>query len=202
VLLVATHPLLRASLGRLLAEAPGLELAAEASDRAGLTVDPSTPVDVALLALDDESDLSAVGQIASNLDLPLVVIGAEDEVDFAVLAASGVQAYLPPDTTPQQLTIALQAVLAGLLVAPAPALGPAADSGSPVAAAGDDPLTDREMQVLQLVARGLPNKQIARRLNISEHTVKFHVGSILGKLGAASRTEAVTQAARRGLLTL
>jgi DNA-binding NarL/FixJ family response regulator len=64
------------------------------------------------------------------------------------------------------------------------------------------PLTAREQDVLGLVALGLPNKTIARRLNISEHTVKFHVGAILGKLGAASRTEAVTLAVRSGLLPL
>jgi DNA-binding NarL/FixJ family response regulator len=56
--------------------------------------------------------------------------------------------------------------------------------------------------VLQLLAQGIPNKQIAQRLSISEHTVKFHVSAIMTKLGAASRTEAVTTAARRGLLLL
>ena len=68
-------------------------------------------------------------------------------------------------------------------------------------AAGDE-LTARERQVLVLVADGLPNKAIARELGISEHTVKFHVGSLLGKLGAGSRTEAVTLATRRGILTV
>ena len=63
-------------------------------------------------------------------------------------------------------------------------------------------LTQREMEVLALVAEGLPNKAIASRLEISEHTVKFHVNSILTKLGAQSRTEAVTRATRMGLLLL
>ena len=65
-----------------------------------------------------------------------------------------------------------------------------------------EPLTARERGVLQLLAQGIPNKQIAQRLTISEHTVKFHVSAIMTKLGAASRTEAVTTAARRGLLLL
>ncbi|MBW3634805.1 MAG: response regulator transcription factor, partial [Chloroflexi bacterium] len=65
---------------------------------------------------------------------------------------------------------------------------------------GGETLTTREREVLQLVAEGLPNKAIARELSISEHTAKFHVGSLLGKLGAASRTEAVTLATRRGIL--
>lgn len=65
-----------------------------------------------------------------------------------------------------------------------------------------DMLTPRERQVLELVARGYPNKTIAYELGISEHTAKFHVGSLLTKLNAASRTEVVTNATRRGLLTV
>ena len=64
------------------------------------------------------------------------------------------------------------------------------------------PLTAREIQVLELLAEGLPNKAIARRLGISDQTVKFHVASLSGKLGAANRTDAVRRAARRGLIAL
>jgi DNA-binding NarL/FixJ family response regulator len=63
-------------------------------------------------------------------------------------------------------------------------------------------LTPREIQVLELLAEGLPNKAIATRLHISDQTVKFHVSSISGKLGAANRTDAVRRAVRRGLITL
>src|SRR5207247_2957466 len=63
-------------------------------------------------------------------------------------------------------------------------------------------LTPREIQVLELLAEGLPNKAIADRLHISDQTVKFHVSSISGKLGAANRTDAVRRAVRRGLITL
>lgn len=63
-------------------------------------------------------------------------------------------------------------------------------------------LTGREIQVLELLAEGLPNKAIATRLGISDQTVKFHVASISGKLGAANRTDAVRRAVRRGLITL
>ena len=65
-----------------------------------------------------------------------------------------------------------------------------------------DALTAREVQVLELLAEGLPNKAIAGRLRISDQTVKFHVSSIAGKLGAANRTDAVRRAVRRGLITL
>jgi len=66
----------------------------------------------------------------------------------------------------------------------------------------DEPLTPREVQVLELLAEGLPNKAIAVRLHISDQTVKFHVSSISGKLGAKNRTDAVRRAVRRGLITL
>jgi len=66
----------------------------------------------------------------------------------------------------------------------------------------EEPLTPREIQVLELLAEGLPNKAIADRLHISDQTVKFHVSSISGKLGAANRTDAVRRAVRRGLITL
>ena len=66
----------------------------------------------------------------------------------------------------------------------------------------EEPLTPREIQVLELVAEGLSNKRIAARLDISDQTVKFHVSSICGKLGAANRTDAVRRALRRGLITL
>jgi DNA-binding NarL/FixJ family response regulator len=65
-----------------------------------------------------------------------------------------------------------------------------------------EPLTPRELQVLELLAEGLPNKAIAARLDISDQTVKFHVSSICGKLSAPNRTAAVRRAVRRGLITL
>ena len=73
----------------------------------------------------------------------------------------------------------------------------------PIAASGPLPqLTQREGEALRLLAEGLPNKAIADRLGISEHTVKFHVNSLMGKLGAQSRTEAVTRATRLDLLLI
>jgi DNA-binding NarL/FixJ family response regulator len=66
----------------------------------------------------------------------------------------------------------------------------------------DDQLTPREIEVLELVAEGLPNKAIGLRLKISDQTVKFHVASIIGKLGASNRTDAVRLAARRGLISM
>ena len=78
----------------------------------------------------------------------------------------------------------------------------APDSSDADAEGFDEPLTPREVQVLELLAEGLPNKAIAARLRISDQTVKFHVSSISGKLGAKNRTDAVRRAVRRGMITL
>jgi DNA-binding NarL/FixJ family response regulator len=109
---------------------------------------------------------------------------------------------LPHDADAGALSAALAAAAEGLIVlAPvfAPVHHPAL--GRDVSASIEE-LTPRELDVLQLLAEGLPNKAIARRLGISEHTVKFHLDAVLGKLDAHSRTEAVTRAARLGLIIL
>ncbi len=112
---------------------------------------------------------------------------------------------LPSDSTPEELVAAVRALHSGLLVihptlAPRLLVSPStieSDSEPPV-----EPLTVRELEVLQLIGQGLANKQIADRLHISEHTVKFHVSAIYAKLNVASRTEAVRSGARRGLIVL
>jgi DNA-binding NarL/FixJ family response regulator len=90
----------------------------------------------------------------------------------------------------------------GILIAPAdlPRLIPSAGDGDEPAVV--EALTPREIEVLELLAQGLPNKAIAARLAISDQTVKFHVASIYGKLGAANRTDAVRRALRRGVITI
>jgi two-component system, NarL family, response regulator YdfI len=116
----------------------------------------------------------------------------------------GVRAVLPSDASADQLVAALQAAAAGLFVVRASDMQaalptiPATQSIDELA----EPLTRREREVLQLLAAGSGNKEIAARLGISDHTVKFHVASILGKLGAESRTEAVSLGIRRGLVLL
>jgi len=98
------------------------------------------------------------------------------------------------------------AAAAGLIAVPAPRAGrilggPAAPSaGEPDTPA--EPLTPREREVLDLLGLGLSNRRIAERLRISEHTAKFHVASVLGKLEVATRAEAVSRGVRRGLITL
>jgi DNA-binding NarL/FixJ family response regulator len=130
----------------------------------------------------------------------------------ASLSRSGVSAVLPNTATGEEIIAAVEGALAGLVVLPRDAFEifeqtPATQEENHESTASDrEPLTEtltpRERQILDLMAEGLGNKEIAWQLQISEHTVKFHVSSILAKLDASSRTEAVTQGLRRGLLMI
>jgi DNA-binding NarL/FixJ family response regulator len=113
---------------------------------------------------------------------------------------------LPLEATGEELAAGVIAVHEGLLVGSPPLLGPVLsrtwEAASGLEEASFEPLTERESQVLQLLAQGLANKQIAISLGISEHTVKFHVSSLYAKLGATNRTEAVRLGIQSGLVLL
>jgi DNA-binding NarL/FixJ family response regulator len=131
--------------------------------------------------------------------LPVVALVAAELQGGDALAA-GARAVVLRDARADRIAAALVAAASGL-VALDGAL--AAWIRPPAATAtGGEALTPREVEVLALLAEGLSNKAIAQRLGISERTAKFHVESILGKLGAESRSEAIVLAARRGLVTL
>ncbi len=156
--------------------------------------------DVLLIAVEDPDhyDWPAMA------DLPIPVLLLLDANDSAVLSAalrSGIRGAISPDATLEELESAVFAVKAGLVVTTPASLGELLPR-PPLAQELAEPLSDRELEVLDLLAEGLSNKLIAHRLNISEHTVKTHVAAIFVKLGVASRTEAVSQAIRRGLVML
>jgi len=111
----------------------------------------------------------------------------------------GLRAALPPSATAHELVGAVRAVHAGLLVLHPQALTAARARETP---AVETPLTQREREIVELMADGASNRIIASRLAISRHTVKFHVASILAKLGVRSRAEAVAVALRRGVLSV
>ena len=143
-------------------------------------------------------------QLASEAAI-VVLTDHREPRSLADALRAGVRAVLPSDIPPEQLVAALEAAAAGLIVVHSSELDgifPAAEGASRRLAELAEPLTPRESEVLQMLASGFANKEIAARLKISEHTVKFHVASILGKLGAASRTEAVSLGIRRGLVLL
>jgi two-component system, NarL family, response regulator YdfI len=130
----------------------------------------------------------------------------------ASLLRSGVSAVLRNTASGEEILAAVEAALAGLIVLPRDALEifeetpPTQEAKHESTSLDLEPLTEtltpRERQVLDMMAEGFGNKEIAWHLQISEHTVKFHVSSILAKLGASSRTEAVTRGLRRGLIMM
>jgi DNA-binding CsgD family transcriptional regulator len=136
----------------------------------------------------EAADVALSDGSAMPADLPTVAIGL-DEGDFAGLLAEG--------AGPPQLDAALRAVAAGLTVRPQSSarlrFGPPPDEPAPL-------LTPREIEVLGAFADGLSNKEAARRLGISPHTVKFHSESLFRKLGAGGRAEAVAKGLRRQIV--
>jgi len=141
-------------------------------------------------------------------DAPTVVVLVDraNRNEVRRMLHGGIRAILLRESAAPEIHAALESAAAGLAVispeildALLPALSDFADADDlPVT----EPLTSRESEIFSLLAEGAGNKEIASRLSISEHTVKFHVSSILAKLGAASRTEAVTRGYKEGLITM
>ncbi len=202
IAIAAASAVVRAGLESLLASAPGLEVVGSFADAAGL--DALRP-DVFLLA--GNAMLAPGG--------PAVVLTNEDQPTWTADALrSGVRALLPRDASPAAILAAIDAAASGmalidpqelesLLAASAPAQSMETAAASLAVTRSDRAaLTPRELEVLRMMADGAANKEIAWKLGISEHTVKFHVASILGKLDAGSRTEAVTRGLRSGLILI
>jgi two-component system, NarL family, nitrate/nitrite response regulator NarL len=201
--IAAGYPAVRAGLVALLGLEAGID-AAPIPD-ADETMDQTCPVSplptVIVADVGSLADSALEEVLYRNPSAPILLLGAHPGSDGPGLRR-GPAGYLPPDADGPTLAAAARALAMGLSVVD-PSLFGVADLpvAGPLPAEGEA-LTPREREVLELVAVGLPNKAIARELGISEHTAKFHVGSLLGKLGASSRTEAVTIATRRGLLTI
>lgn len=140
----------------------------------------------------------------SDLDAPILVLVATEDALTDIPDALTQRAYglLLRDSDPELIVIALRALASGLIVIE-PLLSNALYQRPSVSVETiGQALTPREFEVLQLLAQGLTNKAIALRLNITEHTVKFHVNAIMGKLNAQSRTDAVVRATRLGWILL
>ncbi len=152
-------------------------------------------------------DARNVHDIVAALDethgVPAIVLIDEPEADLTAMALrAGALGVLSRQSDVHELLAAIEGVALGLAVLDAPAREAVSGTALPALDARAEPLTAREVEILALLARGLTNKRIAARLNLSEHTVKFHVGSVLGKLGAATRAEAVALGARHGYVML
>lgn len=193
---------------------------------------PNLPLRLGLRSLLTDEDFLLVGEFATlesaaaaELDLLVLVVSSADEIDAldttklppillltddsqqaqAISAQQQAWGVLPLNASEEEMIAAIRALGEGLFVG-APALlkdmwrqtaRPFSRNPSEI-----EQLSLREKEVLQMMARGLANKQIAQALNLSEHTVKFHLSSIYAKLGVASRTEAVSVGTRLGLITM
>ena len=206
--IVAPYPSVRAGLRALLRFDERIDVVAEAADAADLSEAPRGELDVLIVDPEPAAPAEVVSVLA---DLPpavgLVLLGPiAGDARLPNLFGERPWAYLLRETGAAELARGIEAVAQGLVVIQPPLARRllATQLVQTLAEVSGDlePLTNREQEVLQQVAQGLPNKTIALRLGISEHTVKFHITSILSKLGAASRTEAVRLGARRGLIAL
>jgi DNA-binding NarL/FixJ family response regulator len=199
VLVIARRPLTRAGLKGLLMES-SLDLSGEVSSIEQASLYPS---DVLLAELPDELNdewLQAVESLASSQTY-LVILGDPTQLQLKQMIEAGVRGVLSSTSTPLETSAALQGAAKGLLV-----LDPKVTSllFAPQETQSEETgdFTEREREVLEFLGRGWPNRMIANQLRISEHTVKFHVASLLQKLGASSRTEAVSRAVRKGFIAL
>ncbi len=204
VLVVADDPLARAGLATMLSGVPGCEVVGQVGSEAGVAdaVEVYQP-DVVVwdTGWDAARSVERLEDFSEAASTPVVAL-ALDEEDASAVWSAGVQGLVPRDVDADRLFAAISAAAHGLSVldpALARALSPPRSQPPAMPAA---PLTAREQQVLRLLSQGMPNKAIAHELDICEHTVKFHLNSIMGKLGAQSRTEAVIIATRLGLILL
>ncbi len=202
VAIVASDPLARAGLATLLSEQPGCRVTEQMAPEPGLeaALDLSLP-EVVVWDMGWEPS-GALGVLANLREgLPPIVALVPNEGAAPAARAAGARGLLLRDVEVERLLAALHAAAEGLLV-----LDPSLSPSLPEAMDRETPpledLTPREVEVLQLLAEGLSNRAIALQLRISEHTVKFHINSIFGKLGVQSRTEAAVRAARLGLILL
>ncbi|WNG32722.1 response regulator transcription factor [Archangium violaceum] len=200
--LVAEDPLARGALSRALSEQGGdLRVMASGTQAEVESSSPETPPDVVLWDVGLHPTGSGGQLDAPDLGAPVLALVPDEAAGEGALSA-GARGLLFRDVAPAPLLAALRAVARGLTVFD-PAL--AALRATPRASATTstpEGLTPREREVLTLLAEGLSNKAIAERLDISEHTAKFHVNAVLTKLGVQRRTEAVVRAARLGLVTI
>jgi DNA-binding NarL/FixJ family response regulator len=208
VVIAAATPALRSGL-RALVTSPEIDVLQEASaaDAAlRLTADADVLLIAGLTLLQRIADRTGVDGTAAELSHLAVVTLADERRAAAILESLPVRgwAIVPSDGSRDEIVAGIIAAHAGFGAMPAAwtmrpvdaSIAWTADDGP------DEPLTTREQDVLELLSLGLSNKRIAERLGISEHTVKFHVTAIYGKLRASTRTEAVNRALRRGLLRL
>jgi DNA-binding NarL/FixJ family response regulator len=201
ILVAEDHLVARVGVSTIVNMQPDMTVVAEASNgQQALELYRKHVPDVALLDLRMPVMTGTQAAAAIRAEFPharmiaLTTYGGDEDIRRAL--AAGVQAYLTKDVLHDELLKAIHAVYAGQTYLPA------AVAASLAAQMPRPDLSAREVQVLELIVRGLANKQIAYSLSIAEHTVKNHVKNILSKLGVQDRTQAATAAIQRGIIHL
>ena len=205
VQILAASEVVKAGLESLLQNDPALHILRNLDEEPTEVAIADLQPDVVVAELESRED-DAIAEVlsaaANGTSVVLLVPGSTSE--WVDMFQQGVKAVLPANATGPQIAASTQAAAAGLLV-----LHPSereillqTHETNEAPEVLPEALTPREIEVLRLVAEGAGNKEIASRLGVSEHTVKFHVASIMGKLGAASRTEAVMLGIRHGVILI
>ena len=199
LLIIDDHPVVREGLAALLRPAePGMEILQASGAVEGLELAVSAP-DLDLVFMDlkmpGETGVSAIAEFGRRCpQLPLIVISSsEAPADVREALAAGALGYVPKSAAPHTVLGAMRLVLAGEIYVPPLMLEPAPERSSAR-------LTGRQLGVLRLLCDGASNKEIARRLELSEKTVKAHVTAILRELGVGNRTQAARAANATGLI--
>ncbi len=201
ILVVAPSAKRALALRAKLAEEQEIELADISAADLNAAARQARAAEVVVIDTDDADGGIGIAELVAGV----VLLVDNPEATWALhWLAAGARAVLRRDCGGRQLVAAVQAAAAGLTVVEPDALQ-ALMRSSPEnieLEPGEEELTRRETEVLHMMTEGLSNREIASTLGISEHTVKFHITSIFGKLGTSSRTEAVTEGIRRGLVLL
>lgn len=205
VLVAEDHTVVRAGLIALITSEDGLEVVGQAGDglEAVERVRECQPdvilMDLSMPKLDGIGAITAIRQEQPRARVLVLTSFVEDEKVFAALKA-GALGYLLKESSPDDLLRGIRAIHRGeSWLHPAIALKLVRELSEPQVAALEEPLTERELDILRLVAEGLSNKVIADRLDISERTARTHVSNILEKLHLANRTQATLYALKKGI---
>ena len=207
ILIVDDHTLVRDGLNTILRRQPDFEVVGEASNgREATDLARELTPDVILmdLRMPEMSGVEAMREIgASNPEIKIIVLTTFDTDEYIFDAVeAGAKGYLLKDTSREELFSAVRAVCRGESQIEPGVAARLISRFQELSRQGPDTLSDREVEVLQLIARGSANRQIADQLLISESTVKTHVANIFSKMNVRHRTEAVTRGLQRGIIKL